>query len=302
MEMTTETVGQYLRKKREEKNISIDEVSLHTRILPAFIHAIEDDRFDKIANSVSVKGFVRSYLRFLKIDETETLKRLSDFLASPSPRSDLSPNTEMASVGVFSESVRSSDETSSSRPMLDLGNVGERIRIAPRYYTWVGGFVICLLSAFLFKTFVPGQEKQSEAPISTKLQTIVPAQEPPSLSSADLPVETSDAVTVSSAETASQLAASPEVPKPFILSLEAREATWVKISTDGKNAKDVLLKAGEKGSWEADASFLLTMGNGGGAEVFLDGKGLGFLGKKGEVVRDRLLTRVASGTAGIDNE
>jgi cytoskeletal protein RodZ len=302
MEITTETVGQYLRKKREEKNISIDEVSLHTRILPTFIHAIEDDRFDKIANNVSVKGFVRSYLRFLKIDETETLTRLSDFLASPSPRPDLSLNAEMASVGVFSEPVRSSEPISSSRPMLDLGNLGERIRIAPRYYTWVGVFVGCFLSVFLLKTFVIDQEQQNDAPPSTNFQIIVPIHEPPALSPASLPVETSDTVAVSSGETASQPVASPEEKKPFILSLEAREATWVKVSTDGKNAKDILLKAGEKGSWEADASFLLTMGNGGGAEVFLDGKGLGFLGKKGEVVRDRLLTRVASGTTEIDNE
>ena len=301
-----EPIGQYLRRKREEKRISVEDVTLQTRIQAVFIHAIEEGRFDKIASLVSLKGFVRSYARLLKINEVETLDRLSEFLSSAalnaSNASPFAKDGNPAQTLLFPLEVPLPE----SKPgvtdvMLDMGTVGEKMSTTPPYAQWVGVSVACLVAIFLLTFYAPWENKTSKIsmpsppvpvvrPVPPPVVTILPAT---GAVASDVPLkkEISDpppAVTASL--------------KPFVLSLEARESTWVKVLIDGKGAKDVLLQAGQKAAWQADKTFLLTMGNGGGAEVFLDGKGLGFLGKQGEIVRDRLLTRIASEQTAIDNE
>ncbi len=316
MDDLIESVGQYLRRKREEKNISIEEVTVQTRIQAVFIQAIEDGRFDKIQSLVSLKGFVRSYARFLKVDDVETLKRLSEFLSgSPSALSIALPSLNSggtlkeenpAQTSLFPSDVALPESKAAAVPdlILDMGTVGEKMRKTHPYSAWIGTSAACLLVVFLLKFYSPLWSKKSAVlvPDQSRIETAVVPDAPSSV------VTIIPTTPVVSSDTHSEQAISLESPdvvatlKPFVLSLEAREPTWVKVLVDGKGAKDILLQTGQKVYWEADKTFLLTMGNGGGAEVFLDGKELGFLGKRGEVVRDRLLTRVASEQTAIDND
>lgn len=59
------TVGQILSEKRRLLNLSLAEVEKETKIRQKYLEAIEADRFTKIAQSVSISGFVRSYAQFL---------------------------------------------------------------------------------------------------------------------------------------------------------------------------------------------------------------------------------------------
>ena len=310
-----ELVGQYLRRKREEKRISLDEVSLQTRIQPVFLQAIEDGRFDKIASMVSIKGFVRSYARFLKIDEVEVLKRLSEYLSSVSsvaslsaPVSSGSPKTEPAPAQTLlfplGPTLRSGDAASNDL-ILNMGTVGEKTRKMTSYSQWVGGSAIVLIGLFLFQLYAPreGNKGELSSPVQIRVETRPAGDAPSPINTVDdVPAVDAPTVDTPSAQQASETPTPNATPKPFLLSLEAREPTWVKVLVDGKGTKDVLLLTGEKVVWQADKTFLLTMGNAGGAEVSLDGKDLGFLGKKGEILRDRLLTRVASEQTTTNND
>jgi hypothetical protein len=185
-----------------------------------------------------------------------------------------------------------------------MGTIGVRTRLPHPYTKLIGMTVVCLFAVFLLKLFIPWGNKKSEIliPDQTRLETPVLRDTPPPAAAvmqtpavvAPEPAPEKDSSMVATLLNATM--------KPLILSLEAREPTWVKVLVDGKGTKDVLLRTGEKAVWQADKTFLLTMGNGGGAEVFLDGKELGFLGKKGEVVRDRLLTRVASDQTAVNDD
>jgi cytoskeleton protein RodZ len=85
----------------------------------------------------------------------------------------------------------------------------------------------------------------------------------------------------------------PPSKGPLTLSLEASEASWVKVLIDNQDTKDVLLQAGDKVKWNAEKMFLLTIGNAGGVRVAFDGRDLGRLGNQKEVIKDRLFTRFA---------
>lgn len=56
----TESVGTWLKKKRESRSMSLAEVSRVTRIPVATLGLIEADRFDSLPGEVFVKGFLRS--------------------------------------------------------------------------------------------------------------------------------------------------------------------------------------------------------------------------------------------------
>ncbi|MCK4409877.1 MAG: helix-turn-helix domain-containing protein [Candidatus Eisenbacteria sp.] len=58
----------------------------------------------------------------------------------------------------------------------------------------------------------------------------------------------------------------------------AKERTWLSVSIDGEPVADLTLERGEQRRWDADEFFQLDVGNGGGLELYLDGKLLGTAG------------------------
>lgn len=58
-----DTVGRYLKRTREARAMSLEEVSRATRIPVASIEQIEGDHFDDLPGEVFVRGFLRAYAR-----------------------------------------------------------------------------------------------------------------------------------------------------------------------------------------------------------------------------------------------
>ncbi len=79
-----ENLGEYLQQKREEQNISIDELVSHTRIPIRFIEAIESNQFDLLPNQVTAKGFLRSYAECVGVDHALITEAFAEFPA-PDP-------------------------------------------------------------------------------------------------------------------------------------------------------------------------------------------------------------------------
>jgi len=70
-----ETVGVYLKKERELRNISLRELSRLSKISPLYLNFIEKDEFDKLPQGPYVKGYITSYSRLIggNVDEAITL-------------------------------------------------------------------------------------------------------------------------------------------------------------------------------------------------------------------------------------
>jgi cytoskeletal protein RodZ len=69
------TVGQYLRKQRESRQMSIEEVARSTRVPTASVERIEADQFDDLPGEVFVRGFLKSYARAVGLAPDEVLAR-----------------------------------------------------------------------------------------------------------------------------------------------------------------------------------------------------------------------------------
>jgi cytoskeletal protein RodZ len=70
-----EPVGQYLRRQREARRMSLEEVARATRVPLASMERIEAGQFDELPGEVFVRGFLRSYARAVDIPGDEVLAR-----------------------------------------------------------------------------------------------------------------------------------------------------------------------------------------------------------------------------------
>jgi transcriptional regulator with XRE-family HTH domain len=86
-----ETVGAYLKKERESKNISLGEVSRLTKISESYLECIEKDQLEKLPQGPYVKGYIASYSRLIggnvdqaiKLYEALNKKKIQNEAAQP---------------------------------------------------------------------------------------------------------------------------------------------------------------------------------------------------------------------------
>lgn len=79
------SVGATLRAAREERALSIDQVSHDTRISARFLDALEADNYEALPAPVYVRGFLRSYASYLRLDPAPLLERLASSGALEEP-------------------------------------------------------------------------------------------------------------------------------------------------------------------------------------------------------------------------
>jgi transcriptional regulator with XRE-family HTH domain len=66
-------LGEFLRRERELRHISLDEVAERTKISRRYLEAIEDERYDRLPGETFVRGFIRSYAQSVGLDPEDTL-------------------------------------------------------------------------------------------------------------------------------------------------------------------------------------------------------------------------------------
>ena len=65
--------GNKLRRERELRGITLDEVAIATKIGTRNLRALEEEKFDQLPGGIFNKGFVRAYARYVGIDEEQAV-------------------------------------------------------------------------------------------------------------------------------------------------------------------------------------------------------------------------------------
>jgi cytoskeleton protein RodZ len=81
--------GERLRREREMRGITLEEIAEATKIGSRSLRALETEDFAKLPGGIFNKGFVRSYARYLGID---TEQAVTDFLAAEATYYQNTPN------------------------------------------------------------------------------------------------------------------------------------------------------------------------------------------------------------------
>ena len=80
------SLGADLKRERELRGITLEEIASETKIRTRLLGYLEDDRFDRLPPGVFRRSFLRSYARYLGIDEDKPVQeylRLQDRHESP---------------------------------------------------------------------------------------------------------------------------------------------------------------------------------------------------------------------------
>jgi cytoskeletal protein RodZ len=67
--MARGSFGERLKRERELREVTLEEITSATRIGPRFLEALENEEWEKLPGGVFNRGFVRSVARYLGLDE-----------------------------------------------------------------------------------------------------------------------------------------------------------------------------------------------------------------------------------------
>lgn len=73
--------GDKLKRERERRHISLDQVASSTKIGTRYLQALEDEDVGRLPGGVFNRGFLRAYAKFLALpaaDEAELVRDLTD--------------------------------------------------------------------------------------------------------------------------------------------------------------------------------------------------------------------------------
>ena len=72
-----EPIGTFLRREREDRGLSLDEIADVTRIPSQSLAFLEEGRFESLPGDPFVRGFLRAYARALGVKTDDVLARYS---------------------------------------------------------------------------------------------------------------------------------------------------------------------------------------------------------------------------------
>src|SRR5215467_11770795 len=83
--------GERLRREREMRGISLNEIAESTKISRRHLESLENEDFDSLPGGVFNRGFVRAYARFVGIDEEQAVADYNAVRHEPEPVPDQFP-------------------------------------------------------------------------------------------------------------------------------------------------------------------------------------------------------------------
>jgi len=289
--------GERLKKEREQKGISLEDISLETKIGTRLLRALEEEHFDQLPGGIFNKGFVRAYARHLGLDEEQTISDYMSAIGTPPP--------------VVEEAfpIQVPRRDSSSERML------RRVQsAAPQEIPWGILAVVLLVVALGFASWTyfhrPVESKREAAPVAqpvpvsnpapdtTNSDSTKPAQTPPSVPPPDGTRPLSSIPTTVPAATSSgpvaQAALHGTSSSPVISAAagtfsvrfkgnDDSEECWVSLSLDGQSAVETILIAPYEKVVEARNEIVAKIGSAGAVDIFFNGKQLPSQGEVGVV-------------------
>lgn len=166
-------VGELLKAEREKKGLSLHEIGMSLKINPKILKAIEDNDSTQLPAKTFLRGFVRSYAQFLRMDVKEILQLLHAEIGSTRPEEPQkvaegsADSTADAPSTATTETttpprIKASTDSKASEKAKNLPNDGSGIS-SSKIITVVGSIVLILLIIFVAK-MVDKYQKESKRP------------------------------------------------------------------------------------------------------------------------------------------
>lgn len=218
--------GEFLKKAREDKGLSIHEIGLSLKINPKILKQIEDGDKDNLPAKTFLRGFVQSYALFLKVDPNEVLRIFSEEMGTTKPNQiSLTSGPQIRGNSLEVEDPENKDDLGIKR------HTGQNFTKEKFEFKNIGiGIVvfILLLSLIAVRKVVEKYQKEAEVDVAKTEETLktnskieLPQPPPP----VTLAPSTNDTVTTDTAPPTDVKAPQPNVPTTQPPAVAAAAAT-----------------------------------------------------------------------------
>jgi cytoskeleton protein RodZ len=310
--------GENLRREREMRRVSLEEISETTKISIRLLDALENEEFAKLPGGIFVRSFIRAYANYLGLDADSVIAEYQfiapaedeeDFSKLCLSRSSLTPKKRTPVVpwlvaiallcggyAIFRythyssapplASVRSTldahaDGSGAIRPTQDSSQFRDPQVLAPKP-SGVTGSADPVSSA---------KNGSQDSTFNSAAHSGEPSSAPPKQQTSSLR-DPGDGLLVGSGQDQesakpddSSYMASAESRGELVLQVVASQASWVAVEADGKTVFEHVLGRDKVRTLVAKNYFDVTTGNAQGTVLTLNGVTLKPLGRRGEVRR-----------------
>jgi cytoskeletal protein RodZ len=251
------TLGEELRHKREQRGISLAEISEATRIGTRFLKAIETDNFSILPGGIFTRSFIRAYAKHVGMNEDEAVGLYLQQVAGPTAEQQEAAGQPPAEQAPAEQSTKRPAPPKlvlqKPAPAAERSRRFEPVtfRQSPSRTSWptivIGAgiviFIVIIVIALIKQLNQGAGESESQsASIAQKNAPPKPAL-PPSSRPAPQPS------TPSPGAPAEQPSAAPsEVPagQPLVVKLEAATGdVWIKYQVDDAKPTTLVLRQGQ---------------------------------------------------------
>ncbi len=256
--MSERKLGEILRERRESLNLSIEEAAKATKLKKSTILALENGDYKELQEPVYIRGFLKIYASLLNLD----YNKLSTIL-----------DEELRLAGKLEEEEK------------------RGIRKLKPLFLLIIIIVIIIVFIFLIAFrqgplgFIVRRETRNRVEISQQIEKPTKEElQPLEKLVSEEPKPKEEKVTIK--ETPAQV-----IPEKREVSVEIKglDYSWLRVIVDGNKVFEGFLNNGDFYSWKGKEKIIVRTGNAGGISITVNGKDLGILGKKGEVLEREFL-------------
>ena len=265
------TLGAYLKKTRETHGISIEELASSTKINISVLAALETDNFKKLPAPIFVKGFIKSYLKYLGVDPKEAIL-FYELLMSPTRK----PDTKI-------------DELS-DRDGVKINKY--KVKLSTRVLVSALSVAIIVLSLVIYNLYTKTGQNQKEDIASNQMIVKISEQKP----AAEQPPAVAETTTTASAPVQGTTILAPAIvpaPAPVPVQpvnvvtqkvfIKATTDLWVKVKIDDGKPFDFLLRKSGIKNLEGVKEIKVLLGDASAATIEYNGETIRNIGEKGSM-------------------
>jgi cytoskeleton protein RodZ len=265
------SLGEAFRTAREARGLTLSDAAEHIHIRSVYLAAIESEDWPAIGAPVYVRGFIRTYARFLSLDPEEAVARFAERVPSESPSQVAAAMATMAAT--------------------------QPERSGPSFGAIAGIVVALILVAFVGYEYYAYRTGAEGNPVAGATAAAPIAAAPaPSPSPSPVPLAAASSAsgddpspvplgTDSPAPAASGVSEEPS-PGPVAndqLQIRLAERSWIRVVIDGTTALEGIFPAGTIRTFSGKTA-VVRAGNAAGVDVTVDGRSRGAMGGHGDVV------------------
>lgn len=236
-------LGDEFRSAREARGLTLSDVAEQIHIRSVYLNAIEHEEWSSIGAPVYVRGFIRTYARFLGLDGEALVAQFSQALPAERP----------------------------THPVAQLSSSRRPERTGPSPWAWIGvavAFALVVFVGYEWWSFAQGGARRT--PVARA--TAAPAQPTPvpggsqGRATGGIPAVTA-----------------PPTPVPHHqLAVKLTQRSWLRVTIDGTTRVEGILEAGTSKTFTGKSADV-RVGNAGGVVISVNGRPATSLGKTGDV-------------------